>query len=175
VPDSPGGAWDAALLIAAAACATDLYRRRVPNVLTLGGAAAAIVYHLLAGGTSGVLNAVGGWLVGVAVFLPLFLLRGMGAGDLKLLGTIGAWVGARDVVWVAVYAAIAGGVMAVILAAWHRRLRRSFQSLAALLLVWQASGIRPLPGVTLESSSGLRLPYAVPILAGAILRVWARP
>jgi prepilin peptidase CpaA len=162
-------------LIAAAACVTDLYHRRVPNVLTFVGAAAAIVYHLLASGIPGLLTATGGWVAGVAVFLPLFLLRGMGAGDVKLLGALGAWVGVRDVLWIAIYTVIAGGIMAVVVAAWHGRLRHSLRNVGFLVMFWRISGIRPLPELTLKESSGLRLPYAVPIFAGAIVRAWIRP
>lgn len=172
---SLGGVWGAALVVAAIACVTDLYRRRVPNILTFGGAAAAIVYHLLASGVSGLLDATGGWLVGVAVFLPLFLLRGMGAGDVKLLAALGAWVGPRDIVWVAAYTAIAGGIMAIAVSAWHGQLRHSLQRVGVLLLFWRTSGVRPLPDMTLHDSSGLRLPYALPVLAGALLRALTRP
>jgi prepilin peptidase CpaA len=157
-------------MIAAAACVTDLYRRRVPNVLTFAGAAAAIVYHLLASGVSGLPTAMAGCVAGVGVFLPFFLLRGMGAGDVKLLGALGAWVGVRDVLWIAAYTVICGGIMAVVVASWHGQLRRSLRNVGFVVLFWRVAGIRAVPQVTLEESSGLRLPYAVPILAGAIVR-----
>ena len=77
----------AALVLASIACWTDLQTRRIPNVLTFGAAGAGIAFHAFFSG-SGPLTAAAGWFTGVLLFSPLFLLRGMGAGDLKLLG---AW------------------------------------------------------------------------------------
>ena len=44
---------------------------------------------------------VGGWLLGAALFFLIFALRGMGAGDVKLLAAVGAWLGPAQVIWVA--------------------------------------------------------------------------
>ena len=165
-------AWGAAVAIAVAACATDIRRRRIPNILTFGGAAAGLVCHRWNHGFSGLPVGIGGWIAGVAVFLPLFLLRGLGAGDLKLLGALGTWVGARDVLWVALYTTISGGILALLVAARHRRLRESVRNMGFLLWYWRNVGVKPVPDLTLEQSKGPRLPYAVPILAGALVRVW---
>ena len=164
--------WVAVLAIGVIACITDLSARRIPNVLTFGAAAAGFSYQFWSQGASGALHSAGGWLLGVAVFLPLFLLRGMGGGDVKLVGALGAWLGARDVLWVALYASLAGGVIAAIVAAWHRRLRRSVGSVLMLLWYWRTEGLKPLPELTLEASQGPRLAYAFPILAGVVLRMW---
>ena len=164
--------WVAALAIGVIACITDLRARRIPKVLTFGAAAVGFSYQFWSQGTSGALHSAGGWLLGVAVFLPLFLLRGMGGGDVKLVGALGAWLGVRDVFWVALYAALAGGVMAVVVALWHRRLQRSASSVLMLLWYWRTQGLRPLPALTLEAVQGPRLAYALPILAGVVLRMW---
>ena len=60
-----------------------------------------------------------GWIVGLLVFLPLFALRAMGGGDVKLLAAFGAWLGPALVFWVAVYGAIAGGLLALLLVLWR--------------------------------------------------------
>lgn len=164
--------WVAVLAIGVIACITDLRARRIPNVLTFGAAAAGLCCQVWTLGLSGVLHGAGGWLLGVAIFLPLFLLRSMGGGDVKLMGALGAWLGARDVFWVALYAALAGGVMAVVVALWHRRLRLSVGNVGMLLWYWRSVGVKPLPELTLEASQGPRLAYAFPILAGVVLRMW---
>ena len=82
----------AALIIASAACATDLHDRRIPNWLTFGASAAALAVAYATGGQAGVQHAAGGWATGFFLFLPLFLLGGMGAGDVKLLAALGAWL-----------------------------------------------------------------------------------
>ena len=104
----------AAVLIALVAAVWDLKTRRIPNVLTFGGALAAVVVHAYYGGWTGTGWSVAGWLVGIAFFFPLFVLGGMGAGDVKLLAVIGAWLGPGPTVWVALFSAIAGGVMGLV-------------------------------------------------------------
>src|ERR1043166_695491 len=88
------GALDTGQMVAIAlgvvASACDLRNRRIPNLLTFGGAVAAIVFSLLAHGAPGLWISLGGWVVGVALFLPFWLLGGMGAGDVKLLACLGA-------------------------------------------------------------------------------------
>src|SRR5262245_24901739 len=105
-----------ALVVASLACVSDLRTRRIPNALTFGSAIAAIAVHGVTDGTSGLTTGAGGWLAGVALFFPLFALGGMGAGDVKLLGALGAWLGPRAVFHVALYASMAGGVFAVAVA-----------------------------------------------------------
>jgi prepilin peptidase CpaA len=57
-----------------------------------------------------------GWTVGIAIFFLPFALGGLGAGDVKLLGAIGAWLGPMNAVWVGLYAGAAGGVLAIFVA-----------------------------------------------------------
>ena len=103
----------AVLLVGLAACALDLRSRRIPNALTFGAAAAALVFHTVTAGVSGLQTAAFGWIVGTALFLPFFLLGGMGGGDVKLLAALGAWLGPREAMWLAIYGSIAGGVLAI--------------------------------------------------------------
>jgi prepilin peptidase CpaA len=163
-----------ALFVGLVACVTDVQTRRIPNVLTFGAAAAAVVVHTFVGGFSGLGTSVGGWLLGVALFLPFFALGGMGAGDVKLLAALGAWLGPRDIFWVAIYASMAGGVMAVVVALGSGYLRTALQNVRNLVTYWALVGPRPVPGMTLEESKAPRLAYAVPIFAGTVVTVWLR-
>ena len=162
----------AALLVAVLGAAWDLRTRRVPNILTFGAAVVALTVHLLAGGWWGLLWAAGGWMTGLAVFLPLFLLGGLGAGDVKLLAALGAWLGPAGALWTALYGAIAGGLMAVLIALWQGYLRTALRNLRMLLSYWSVMGVRPLPELTLKTGAGPRLPYAMAIGAGVLLAVW---
>ena len=163
-----------ALIVGLVACITDVRTRRIPNVLTFGAAAAAILVHGIVDGASGVGMSVAGWLVGTALFLPFFLLRGMGAGDVKLLAALGAWVGPRETFWIAVYGSLAGGVMALALALSRGYLRTAFRNLRSMVTFWVLVGPRPMPEMTLERGEGPRLAYAIPIFAGALVAVWLR-
>jgi prepilin peptidase CpaA len=161
--------------VALAACVTDLTARRVPNVLTLGAAAGAFGYFLAGPGGPAALGwSVVGFLAGGLIFLPLFALRGMGGGDVKLLAALGAWVGPVPIVWVALYAALAGGVMAIIVALSRGYLRQAVTNVGSLLTFWRVSGLGPHPALTIDSAASARLPYAVPIAAGLMVMLWLR-
>jgi prepilin peptidase CpaA len=154
------------------ACVTDVRSRRIPNVLTFGSAAAALLAHGLVGGFSGLGTSAGGWLLGTGLFLPFFALGGMGGGDVKLLAALGAWLGPRDVFWVAIYSSIAGGVLAVAVALGSGYLRTALHNVRGLLTYWVLVGPRPMPGVTLEDAKAPRLAYAIPIFTGTVVSVW---
>jgi prepilin peptidase CpaA len=161
-----------ALAVALAACITDLRTRRIPNALTFGAAAAGLVFHAAWGSGPGF--SVAGWAVGVAVFFVPFVLGGLGGGDVKLLGALGAWLGPKLVLWLALYTGIAGGVLAVIVAIANDYLRQAISNIWLLLAHWRVAGFRPLHEVSLAGSRGPRLAYAVPILVGTVCALWLR-
>jgi prepilin peptidase CpaA len=164
----------AVLIVAAIACAFDVRFGRIPNLLTFGAAAAALVYSGITGGWTGLGLSLAGWGAGCAIFVPWFLLGGMGAGDVKLLAALGAWLGPTDALWTALYAGLAGGPLALLVSALRGYLKQSFTNLWCLLMFWKVSGVQPMPGLTLRTASGPRLPYAVPIAVGALVTVWLR-
>ena len=158
--------------VAAVACITDLRSRRIPNVLTFGAAAAALLAHLLVGGLSAVPQAMLGWLVGAALFLPFFLLGGMGAGDVKLVAALGAWLGPEGTLPLVIYASIAGGVIALAVALGRGYLRTALRNVGGLLAYWWYVGPRRMDSMTLERSQSPRLAYAVPVLVGTLVTIW---
>jgi prepilin peptidase CpaA len=162
------------LAIAALACVWDLKSARIPNWLTFTGAAAAILFHAVAPQGQGVGAALIGLLLGLAIFLPLFALRAMGAGDVKLLAALGAWIGWGPVFWVAMYASVAGGVLALIVMLARGHFWKGLQNIRTLLTFWMISGIKPLPSVSLDDPHAVRLPYAVPIAVGLMVTLWQR-
>ena len=164
-----------ALALGALACGFDLRTRHIPNLLTFGGALAALLYTLVLHGPGGLLSAIGGWLTGLVLFLPFFALGGLGAGDVKLVACIGSWLGPVAALWVALYTALAGGVMALVLAAATGYLATACRNVWMLLVHWRVGGLRPLPSLTLdEPGGGTRLPYALPIVAGTAAAIWLR-
>jgi len=170
----PPTAHVAVIVIAILALVTDLRSRKVPNVVTFGAAGAACLFQLATGGWHGLLWACAGWVVGVGLFLPFFLLGGMGAGDVKLLGAFGAWLGPLGALWTALFGALAGGVLALAVTLTHSYTRTAFRNLETLLRSWFLGGVRPVEGLTLSSSAGPRLPYAVPLAVGAVMAAWLR-
>ena len=159
--------------VSLAACVTDIRSARIPNALTLTAAVAAVAFHLLVRGPRAGAASVAGWFVDVLLFAPFFVVGGLGAGDLKLLGAVGAWLGPWPAVHVALYTALAGGVMAAGLALSHGYAKTAFRNLGFILTSWRF-GIGTVPGMTLEDSPGPRLAYALPIAVGTSLTLWLR-
>jgi prepilin peptidase CpaA len=164
----------ASVALVLCACIPDLRTRRIPNALTLGAAVVAVAFHTSTNGLPGLMSSAGGWLLGAALFFPMFALRGMGAGDVKLLAALGAWVGPSTVLWIALYAAVAGGVMAVATTLASGYFRTMFRNVWGLLMFWRVAGVQPHPELTLATAAGPRLPYAFPITAGAVAALWLR-
>jgi prepilin peptidase CpaA len=162
----------AIVVIGSIACASDITTRRIPNWLTFGGAAAALVVHAALSGWSGVTVAGSGWLVGVMLFAPMFLLMGLGAGDVKLLAAFGAWVGPAQIVSIALAAAVIGAVMALVFVAVRRRLLQTLTNVFELVRFWYFAGIQPFSTLTVAEPGALRLAYAIPITAGALMTSW---
>jgi prepilin peptidase CpaA len=167
-----GVQWIGAFVISAAACWFDVRTRRIPNRLTFPAAALGLIAATVTQGGHGAVWSAAGFLVGLAIFFPLFALRGLGGGDVKLMGALGAWLGTSVIFGVAFYTAIAGGVLALVLIAKHRYGRQMARNFWLLLTYWRVFGITPIDSLTLETSTGPKLPYALPIAAGLALACW---
>jgi prepilin peptidase CpaA len=162
-----------AIAICLGACVTDVRSRRIPNALTFPAAGAAILFHWWVAGPQAGAAAVGGWFVGVLLFSPFFIAGGLGAGDLKLVGAVGAWLGPMPAVFVVLYTALAGGVMAIVVALARGYAKTAFVNLRFILTSWRL-GVAAVPGMTLEDAPGPRLPYALPIAVGTGVTIWLR-
>ena len=163
-----------AAAIALVACCWDVATSRIPNAVTLSAAALAILFHAFSPAGSGAWLSLAGLATGLAVFFPLFALRAMGAGDVKLMAALGAWIGWKSIVFVALYGSVAGGVFAVLVGLRRRYLRQAFSNLKMLATYWWVEGVKPFPALTLEAKDGVRLPYALAIAAGLAVTVWQR-
>ncbi len=161
-----------AVAVAAVACVCDIRSRRIPNALTFGAAMLAFSAHLVMGGLSSLTQSLAGWILGAALFFPFFALRGLGAGDVKLLAAIGAWLGPYSILFVAFYTTLVGGVMAVMVAGRSRYLAQAFRNVKFLASFWITAGLRPAEGLTLADAAAPRLAYAVPILGGLLVTLW---
>jgi prepilin peptidase CpaA len=152
--------------------AWDVATRRVPNALTFTSATSALVLATWQSGVHGLTESASGLLTGLALFLPFFALGGMGAGDVKLLAAVGAWLGPWGAFWAAVWTSLAGGAFAVVIAVAHNYLGTALLNLARLISVWRVGGLAPVPNLTLADTGAPRLTYAVAIAFGAGITLW---
>lgn len=156
------------LICAAIGAASDVRSQRIPNWLTYGGAATGLVMQAIAGGWRGFLSGAGGLLIGGGVFFLFFVVRGMGAGDVKLMAAVGAWVGWQHIVLVMVITAVAGGALAVAYMVFYRRVGSTVQNMGELLRFHLTSGVKPHPEVNLNDPAAVRVPYGLAIAAGTL-------
>lgn len=166
-PQLAQGLWLAGLAaLLAAAVWHDLRTMRVPNRVVLAGAACGLVLAALPGGI-GAGRAALGMGLGLAVFLPLYLLRAMGAGDVKLLAALGAFAGHPGVLGIALYSLAAGGLLALVWAAATGRLRTVLGNVhIGLLTAFARLSAHSLPRAGDVPTSATRIPYAVALALG---------
>jgi prepilin peptidase CpaA len=142
----------------------DLWSRRVPNPLTLG--VAGIGVTLAALGLSGLspMAAVAGLVLGLLLMLPGHLIGATGAGDVKLLAALGTLLGPRGIFVAFVYSALAGGILAVVVARRRRVLRETIERTATLVRTG-GGNVTAIEQGTIDN----RFAYAPAIAIGAIV------
>jgi prepilin peptidase CpaA len=123
-----------AVVLAASAVAAviDLWKFKVHNALTLPLLASGLLYHGVTGGAAGLAQSALGALCGFGILVVFYVLGGMGAGDVKLLAAVGAWLGVALTFYVFIASALAAGVYAVALIAAQRRFRETWVNLQIL-------------------------------------------
>lgn len=150
-----------------AAIFTDVMNRKIPNKLIVAGIASGFFVHTILPSGSGFVFAVSGLMLGFFMFLPLYMLRIMGAGDVKLMALVGCFLGTQDVIGAALGTLLAGGILSLL---FSLKLKATRQLLCNVRLVTMLgffkvmSGKAPVNDGVIESVG--TLPYAVAIAVG---------
>ena len=147
-----------------AAAVIDLRTRRIPNILTATMAAVGIGLAAAGFGRVGLGAALLGCLLGLAFMMPGHIFGATGAGDVKLLAAAGALLGPKDTIYAFLYTAIAGGVLALVVAVARRRLSQTLTSTSRLV-----SGSEQARAEVESTSSDNRFAYAPAIAIGVVL------
>jgi prepilin peptidase CpaA len=162
----------AAVLLALAAAATDLKYRRIPNWLTYPGILVGLLCRgvLLGwlGWKGGLATGFLGCLLAGGIMFLFFMVRAMGAGDVKIMAAIGAFVGPRDAVTVLLATAICGGVLAIAYALYRRRMISTLKNVGSVLRFHAWAGVQPHPELNLDNPAALRMPYGLAIALGTL-------
>jgi prepilin peptidase CpaA len=145
-----------------ASALVDLYTRRIPNPLTLGVAASGLVIAALHVGAVTVSQALIGLAVGLALMLPGHLIGATGAGDVKLFAALGTLLGPSGILVAFMYTAMAGGVLAIVIAARRRLLGATVGRAATLVRTAGANAGE------IERAVVNRFAYAPAIAVGAL-------
>jgi prepilin peptidase CpaA len=158
------------LLIAAT---TDVREHRIPNWLVATGMLIGILFHAGSPQGSGIWFAVSGIGLGLVALFPLFALGLLGAGDVKLVGMIGAFLGVSGTPGVILSSMAAGGVLALGMAAGKRMLPQLLANLRLMLVqrhIRQMSGAGA--GAMPPPPSVGKMPYALAICAGTLFQLF---
>jgi prepilin peptidase CpaA len=166
-----------ALAVAMTGAVVDVKEHRIPNWLTYPVILLGLLLRGCFLGWRGLGSGVAGCLLAGGIVCVFYLVRAMGAGDVKLLAAIGSLVGPRNAVNVLVATAIAGGVLALVYVFARRRFGATLRNLGAVVLFHSWSGLKAHPEFNLDNPSALRMPYGLAIATGtlcAFLAIWWR-
>ena len=130
------------------ACITDFLYRKIPNILLIPAALYGVLISVLGLSRNNLIDAVLGLLVGLLIFSIPYYKSWIGAGDVKLIGVIGIYLGPGLTIISSIYAMLAGGLLAVIYAVYQAQVKESFRNVIHLRL------------------SSHQIPYAVAISLG---------
>jgi prepilin peptidase CpaA len=146
----------------------DLRSRTIPNWLTVTAVVAGLGTNLFLFGIDGLVFGAKGMGVALAIYVPLFALRAMGAGDVKLMAAVGSMAGASNWLVIFVLTAILGGVIALVAMVSRGAVRRTLANLVYLLreLASFRAPFRTRPDLDIGHSSAVTLPHGVAIALG---------
>ena len=153
------------LMAALAFAWLDLRTRRIPNSLTLGTALVGLGFQWGYGGWEGLVNGLGGLAVGFGLLVLPYALGGVGAGDVKALAALGAWMNPVQTIYLFCYMALAGGVMALGILCWQGQLLDTVRHCREWLWSRIFAYSHGIPAGTLTENS-TRLPYGLALALG---------
>lgn len=155
------------------AAVIDGMKLKVPNWITFPMIISGWIYMTLLSpyaGWEGLLYSLGGTVVGLAVLLPAYAIGGMGAGDVKLMAGVGAWVGATVTLWAFAISAIIGGVIAVVMVligkGWSKHQGQFWMICNEILTVKDPDKLATIAAE--RKPTMMLLPYGIPIAIGTI-------
>lgn len=157
------------------ASVSDYRSYKIPNWLTAGGIGFALVYNTVVPfyRDLGFFWALGGLAIGFLTLLPCYALRVMGAGDVKLMAMVGAFLGVTDTLSAVLYSLIVGGLAAIVFALANGvfiRLLANAKSAAQMAAMSVIGGFKPDMQINAETSIG-KLPYGICIGVGTVIFV----
>jgi prepilin peptidase CpaA len=147
---------------------TDWRSRRIPNWLTVPGFLVGVSANVLISGWAGLKTSLLGAGLGLLLLLPFVFLRSLGAGDWKLAGALGAFVGWEALVDLLMGSILVAGIMALGLVIYKGRFRETMRNIGRLLASMLAFRM-PGAEVSLDNPKSLKVPYGVALALTTLL------
>jgi prepilin peptidase CpaA len=150
----------------------DIRTRRIPNWLTLAGVILGVALNtfLFDRPLEGLWFSLKGFGLALGIYMLLYVLHAMGAGDVKLMAAVGAMVGAADWFGIMVLTSVAGAVAGLALVFFKGRLRRTLGNVGLIVtsLVRGRAPYKQSPELDVSSDQGMRLPHGALIALGTL-------
>ena len=160
--------WAVTILLTALAAFVDFRSRKIPNWLTVPAFVAGVTLRTGLFGWPGAKSALEGTGLALLVLLPLVLMRALGAGDWKLMGAVGAFLGPLMFLFVLLGSILVSGIMAIVEMARTRRMRETFHNLYVLVQGFFTFGLRANPKISLDNPELLKLPFGVAVAIATV-------
>jgi prepilin peptidase CpaA len=161
--------WILALALTLCAGLLDWRSRRIPNWLTVPGLLLGITVNSALAGWHGTKMSLEGAGLALMLLLPLVLLRGFGAGDWKLMGAVGAFLGPILFLFVLFGSVFVSGLMAMIAMMRTNRVLVTLRNMVQLFRGFVSFGLREKPTITLDNPELLKLPFGVAVAVSTII------
>jgi prepilin peptidase CpaA len=162
--------WLLAGVFAAVAGFTDWRWRRIPNWLTVPGLIVGIATNAAAQGWIGVKASLLGAGLGLALLLPLVLVRSLGAGDWKLTGALGAFFGPQRLIAVLLGTILVAGIMAIIQIIVKKRVRQTSRNIWQMLVAFVRFHMPP-RDVSLDNPESTKIPFGLAMAVTVVAMV----
>ena len=151
--------WLCATVIAISAGILDWRSRRIPNWLTMSALVAGLAAKIATAGITGGLESIEGTSAALIVLLPVVFLRGLGGGDWKLMGALGAWLGPGQTLMILLVTISLSGLLALVQIIRAKRFVATIRNVWELLRGFFVFGFRPHPEINLDNPAALTLPF----------------
>ncbi len=153
----------------------DFRFRKIPNWLTLAGLLLGFALNFYLSGPDGLISSAEGLALATTIYLPLYLLRGMGAGDVKLMAAIGSLSGPADWLIIFLVTSLLGGIAGLVLVLSRKRFTHTWFNVLTLLgsLSRFQAPYRTNNELDVREKQSLRLPHGTVIACGATLCAFA--
>ena len=160
--------WALTLILTLFAAGVDWRHRRIPNWLTVPGLLAGLTAHTVISGWPGAKMSLEGAGLGLVLLLPFVLLRAMGAGDWKLMGAVGAFLGPALFLFVLLGSVFVGGLMALVEAIRAGKLKETIFNIGVLAHGFAVFGFHANPEISIDNPKSLKVPFGVAVALATI-------
>lgn len=147
----------------------DLRNHRIPNMLILLGLGLGLAGQVYSAELTGLGYGVVGMLIGFAVFVPMYALGGMAAGDVKLMAMVGTFLTPHEALTAALLSLVAGGVCGMLIVLMRGQLKQTLQR------YWLILTAQAYFAPEADEVAGKPFPYSVAILSGTLVSLFGLP